>query len=960
MSFLIHSHFKSLLAGLLLAGALAQPARAAGPPRTQDAGRELVPRLREQCSVQTKLYGALVLPVPWSRTEGGKLLLKGYVDTLEQKKEVEKAAEALLKLPDLLKDRPDLPKLLENGISAEAMQVVPVRSEFLKALQKDFAEKERPPGDQRTILRETRLDTVYYKEGKETGVVLVFQGVCTASPAGLPRDDNFASALRETIVSASRSFFQAPEYADLRAACNNRYNAERVRLTPWSQRPTVVLQRRASEDRKLDGALFRSSWYDKDGQLQIDGLVPKVGDRKKIEAIVEEELARNPEEKKGEEKRPLEALQLAFGPKGKMGRAWSLDKVVEGREPIARKAPQRWVAQSGDLLLRSVRIDRWHYAYVDDRPNVLQLRVNGISIGPDFDEWKDKLSNFLRAKARAAWPELFDVAPAFQVSPEEIGKRSEKLFQPRALLQKKIATVAALDGAGINAGAYFDEDGKLCLRGVWRVRDKGDKGGPWGRQAQEAELRKVVGEVLKTSPLVRDGVAFKLSELRTDEVLQGLREWTADALEDAYVERLYFDDAGLLTIEGFCISDDDAFQIKAKLRELIGKHPQMKRGAVRVFELTPPDLALAAPVRREEALAGPRPPPVRALRVAPPDDPSRAPGYRLDVRSGRGIAAQLRRLVQQPRRGSEAPAVARKWDGVLIRRGYYAPDGSYGLVGLISGEAQRRGLAALLKEPARRAEWGSLVGRADLRRLKIVPVAPMVARMQLVFPSYPTFDGIQVDSAAHDVDQKLILRIAVVGTGPSPRALALTTTMLLEHESWRERVEGGLRWLPISRQHADETDAYVQLLGAISTLRLGMLQPFPTCDTGFTGLAAELDAKKGGATRPKAEMTQEERIAKALGMLDVSLLHNPRDATAWYLRATCHLLRKDTLLAERDMRRLLRQEDSRIYGDAPVRRGERLRLLEPLQGDVRRNAEKVRRKVEIDILSGKPPLRLAP
>jgi len=139
------------------------------------------------------------------------------------------------------------------------------------------------------------------------------------------------------------------------------------------------------------------------------------------------------------------------------------------------------------------------------------------------------------------------------------------------------------------------------------------------------------------------------------------------------------------------------------------------------------------------------------------------------------------------------------------------------------------------------------------------------------------------------------------------------------------------------------------------------LLPSSGCSVGVTGLAATCpDKTEDDKAEPKKEPTQAERVALALRMLDVSLLHNPRDAAAWYLRALCHLLRKETLGAESDMRRAIRLEDPSYFPDASSRRAERLRLLEPLQGDVRRQAEELRRKVTLDILAGKPALRLAP
>src|SRR5262249_45307715 len=157
---------------------------------------------------------------------------------------------------------------------------------------------------------------------------------------------------------------------------------------------------------------------------------------------------------------------------------------------------------SDKSLLRRVRVDRRHYGYADAEAgaNRVLLRFRGISIDDRFAARRGELIEFLLDKGRAAWPDLVGLGGRV-----EVGKGAV-VFYPHASLrlQEKIATVEALDGVAMHASAYFDAEGRLALRGVWRVRDKEEQGGPWGRKAQERELNRVVDEVLppKRSPLV--------------------------------------------------------------------------------------------------------------------------------------------------------------------------------------------------------------------------------------------------------------------------------------------------------------------------------------------------------------------------------------------------------------------------------------------------------------------------
>jgi hypothetical protein len=920
--------------GTLLLGALASPARAAGPP-ARDPVEAIVPTLRAKC-VDFPWHGVLIK----QKTTGvidGQLVLDGFVDNAKQRDLV------LAEANKVLARSPGVRVSLTSAepVVVKKLRVVPLRSAYLKKyFQADFARADRGKkvDEVRDVLRETRLDTVYYNPALDDQ--LTFVGVCTVFIRGLNQEN-----ARATIVKGIQAVLRAPELAEVQAVSPRVPNAEQVKLVGlgWDERPTTLLQKMMYDEPRLDGALFRQSWYDANGTLHLELLVRAKGDVELVRPMVKE----------------LAGKYLAFRPEHSKKASVSLEvsewaprmalEVIQARlstSPVAKDSKE-------PPVLRRTRLDRWRLIYpTDGRKGVLEVVCKGVCLDNIRGEMKaGEVRRFLRAEFINAWPAL--AGPAF-LSVDVEGITPQRY--PRFDVQGKVADNPRLDGVGVDEFPYFAADGKLALRGVWPQRT-GVRDGKF-----EKELKEVVLAELKrlAAPLVLKGLECDLSELRTDEILQDLREWSADTLEEAYAERLYFDRVGRMTLKGFVAHVADRKKVYDKFLELLRNHPQTRGEGkkeppkVQVPLLTPPF------VKGRSGTS--RPVVVRAMAFGEEKDGAGGPGFDFEVRPG--LTDLLRRRVQVPAERSADPPVPRKWDGILIRRGFFNPEGKYGVEGLLGSEAQRDGLDKLLSELSTQVPWKRILlpKKWEIKkRMRVIPLEPMLQRMRLVMPAYPMFDGLVLDSAAHDVKGKLVLRIAVVGAGPSPRALPLMTKMLQEHDPWRLRVEGGARWLLLDRQPADETHAYNLLLKAIGTLRLGMLQPGASRSTGVCGLAAICPDKPAeGKAEAKKELTQEERVALALQMLNVSLLHNPRDAAAWYLRALCHLLRRETVEAERDMRRLVRLEDPDFFPDASSRRAERLRLLEPLQGAVRRQAEELKKKVELDVLAGRPAIRLAP
>ena len=122
-----------------------------------------------------------------------------------------------------------------------------------------------------------------------------------------------------------------------------------------------------------------------------------------------------------------------------------------------------------------------------------------------------------------------------------------------------------LDGVGVS-DATFDADGKLVISGIWN------------NDAQRDGMRKTVGAVLVRQSVIgtADNFIDECKTVRSDEILDRLRKWTADNLDEAYVRRLYYSKDGVLTIEGEIVAEKDREKVREQLTRLLNEHPQFR------------------------------------------------------------------------------------------------------------------------------------------------------------------------------------------------------------------------------------------------------------------------------------------------------------------------------------------------------------------------------------------------
>src|SRR5262249_47216554 len=142
-----------------------------------------------------------------------------------------------------------------------------------------------------------------------------------------------------------------------------------------------------------------------------------------------------------------------------------------------------------------------------------------------------------------------------------------------------------LDGAGV-AVAYFDESDTIIVKGI-RSDD-----------AQQAPVEQLVRQTLAQAAAA---AAFEtrtiLTTRPTSEILTAPRDYTAPNLDEVWVERLFFDTEGILTVSAFVTSDADKDPIRKELKRGVDRHPRFQ-GHVQVIDL----LSAAKPTAPAKAI----------------------------------------------------------------------------------------------------------------------------------------------------------------------------------------------------------------------------------------------------------------------------------------------------------------------------------------------------------------------
>lgn len=577
------------------------------------------------------------------------------------------------------------------------------------------------------------------------------------------------------------------------------------------------------------------------------------------------------------------ALGPANGVALKGGKPVAVDAVEPTEWKLTGAGVQKALAASADRATRRVRADRAFFAFDvardGDAARVSGPRfvVRGVRLG------EEKLDvSALQDAVRALWPEALGGAAPVPVA-LDIGAGAA---EPVARFRAATAAVPALDGVRIDPGAEFDATGALRLAGVQP-----------GLSAEGAKaLAATCAGVLEALAAKGDATAERYARLAagpvsaaglrlvpTPQVLTGVRAFAAEKLDDARVERLYFAADGGLRLRARTVTKEDGAALEAKFKEL---YPAALKGA---------PAAAGAPEPRAE------------LSLFPAS-----------------LTARLRRAV------ADDP---KRWNGVLVARGYFDAAGRYALRGTVDAEGQN---AALGKEVARLAAenpeaLGAFVTDPPPAEpnLAVIPMGPLLERVRRVTPAHATFDGLRVEGARYDANADLVFDVRTVGR-PNPEAAALLARLIREHKTYAARAPADRRVLLNARAAA------------------------PAGDDATGTFSAAYGAKLLAKEKP----TADDR-ARARAWLDDALLQYPNESGVWYLSAYFHHTTGDAELARRDLFRVIELEGASAAAGSVLRK-RRYEAAKDLQGTARTELEALWVEAARDLKAGAKPLALAP
>jgi hypothetical protein len=319
--------------------------------------------------------------------------------------------------------------------------------------------------------------------------------------------------------------------------------------------------------------------------------------------------------------------------------------------------------------------------------------------------------------------------------------------EPAKRLQEVIATRPTLDGVRVGPGAEFGPTGELMLAGLQ----------PGLAAAAQKELNDAYQAVLKElidkndaaserykRLATRGASAGRMKVVATPKLLDELRTWAADNLDDVRLPRLYFAADGGLTLPCQTVSKEDEKKAEAMFQALAKKYL--------------PD-------------------------AAPKIESSTFPA---------SLTAHVRTLMTGDQK---------KWYGVLVERGYFDAGNHFAIRGVVDTPAQNEALVKLFDELKADARWAAYFTPAPAKpALDVIPIKELLDRVKRVTPAYAAFDGIRVESARYDASANLIFDAQTAGT-PSPDAAPLLTKLLADSK-YKRRVATGKKVMIVPKAGA--------------------------------------------------------------------------------------------------------------------------------------------------------------
>jgi hypothetical protein len=349
---------------------------------------------------------------------------------------------------------------------------------------------------------------------------------------------------------------------------------------------------------------------------------------------------------------------------------------------------------------------------------------------------------------------------------------------PVRRLQQGVAAAPALDGVRVDEGS-FDAKGRFALTGVWRGEE------------QRKGVEELAGGVLgvNAGPVLERGVNWaRMRVVQTDLLLKDLRAWTTGnaELDEVFLERVYFDAAGRLKIQGFYSTPGDEKKVEEGAAKMLEDHPAGKqlRGAAQTTRLD-----------RMALLVALQPPP--------------GEGAALDLRKQPSLARALREQVP----------LDRKLDGVRVDRCHYDAEGVFILNGLEDHAGQVKLLQPLLLRAARVAfPNGRLPAGWRTGTVEAIPVRPMLDCLHRASVGLETFDGVRLDRAYHNPRNELTFGGVAVGATALADVHKQTEAWLKTNGLWRRRLSAGMTLAGLKSRAPTLATAEADLGAAMSAL----------------------------------------------------------------------------------------------------------------------------------------------
>ncbi|MBM3982492.1 MAG: hypothetical protein FJ304_19925 [Planctomycetes bacterium] len=552
--------------------------------------------------------------------------------------------------------------------------------------------------------------------------------------------------------------------------------------------------------------------------------------------------------------------------------------------------------EKNQYALRRLFVARAHFVYQITKPGEkdvsvgLRFRVEGLRVGEDEVkvEWAQDATNPL-VTALVGRPVPADYA----------GLVSGALEEPTKAFRAAVAAMPALDGVRIDPGFTFGGTGELQLAGLQ----------PGLPEAAQLDLAAIIragftahGKGKPFAPkydkLAARPISFKaMTVVPTAKLMADMRAWTVATKDDLKLQRLYFPDDLAAVQKRFFVESGglvllyrpsnaaDAKDVEAEFKRLLKVH-----------------LESGVP-------GGPPAPP-----AVPPAADKEAPLP--------SLTAHLRK---------EMAGDQKKWNGVLIERGYFDEQNRYTVTGVVDAAGQNDELVKLidgLKDDPKWADYFAPVPQKPA--LDVVPMSALLDRVKRVAPAYGAFDGVRIESARYDANVNLIFDAHIVGQIDRDAA-PLLAKLIRENPTFKRRA-------PADKQ--------------VRVVR-GTGPSYSDDQVGDFSLAI------GAKLLAKAGASQSDRD-KAKTWLDVAVLHYPNEAAVWFLSAHYHFaVAKDEELARRDLYRVVALEGPLAF-NGPAQRKRRYDAAKDFQGQTRTELEALWLECFREVKDGGRPITMTP